>query len=251
MMKIDAKFRAFLVRKKGLVCIDGIELWKMRELLILMWTLFSRIFRGLFVKLRLGSSMGVVLCQSRVQLFHAKHIHAGHGLSLQEGCEIVGLSKRGIRFGSKCTVGRFATIRPTNVLFREPGEGLLLGDNSNIGPYSWIGCSGYIEIGDNVMMGPRVSLLAENHNFDRTDVLMKAQGVCRKGICIEDDVWLGANCSVLDGVTIGRGSVIATGAVVTKDVPPYSVVGGVPAKILKNRLTELEFNTLKMKGSSE
>jgi len=229
--------RSFLVRKKNLSSTDGMDRWGWRELLILSWTIGTRLVRGLAVKARLGCSKGMVLCQPRVKLFHARHIVAGRGLSLQEGCEIVGLSKRGICFGAKCTVGRFATIRPTNVLFREPGEGLEMGDNSNIGPYSWIGCSGFIRIGNNVMMGPRVSLLAENHNFERTDVPMKEQGVNRQGIQIDDDVWLGANCSILDGVKIGRGAIVATGAVVTEDVPPCAVVGGVPARVLKMRGT--------------
>jgi acetyltransferase-like isoleucine patch superfamily enzyme len=103
-------------------------------------------------------------------------------------------------------------------------------------PYSFIGCSGYIEIGNNVMMGPRVNLLAENHNFEQTDFPMKDQGVTRGTIVIEEDCWLGANCSVLSNVRIGRGSIVATGAVVTKDVPPYSIVGGVPARIIKSRI---------------
>ncbi len=68
-------------------------------------------------------------------------------------------------------------LRPSdNVLLDEPGEGMLVGDCSNIGPYSFIGCSGYIEIGRHVMMGPRVNLLAETHVFDRTDIPMQARG---------------------------------------------------------------------------
>jgi len=134
-------------------------------------------------------------------------------------------------------VGRFASICPTNPLLGEPGEGLKVGDNSNIGPGSYIGCSGYIEIGSRVMMGPRISLMGENHVFARTDIPMKEQGVRREFIKIEDDVWLGVNSTVLAGVTVGRGSIVAAGAVVTADVPPFSIVGGVPARILKSRLT--------------
>jgi acetyltransferase-like isoleucine patch superfamily enzyme len=234
-VNLESTIRYYLCRKKNIEYKRELSLWGRKELAILAWTLFSRMLRGMILRIRMAQASGMILAQKGVRLIHPSHIYAQGDLNLQEGCEIVGLSVRGIRFGSKCTVGRFATIRPTNVLFREPGEGLSLGDNSNIGPYSWIGCSGYIKIGKNVMMGPRVSLLAENHNFDRTDIPMKEQGVHRKGIVIEDDVWLGANSCVLDGVTIGTGSVIATGAVVTKDVPPFSVVGGVPAKVLRSR----------------
>ncbi|MNG32136.1 Virginiamycin A acetyltransferase [compost metagenome] len=76
---------------------------------------------------------------------------------------------------------------------------------------------------------------AENHVFSDKTKPIKEQGIYRQGITIEDDCWIGSNVTILDGVTIGTGSVVAAGAVVTKDVPPYSVVGGVPAKIIKER----------------
>jgi acetyltransferase-like isoleucine patch superfamily enzyme len=215
---------------------DHLMDWREKELCSFIWTLLWRLVQGMLIKYRLGASKGMVFCAPGVQLYHARHIRVGTLFSLEEGCEIVGLSKRGIVFGDRCTVGRFACIRPTNVMLNEAGEGLNVGDHSNIGPYSFIGCSGYIEIGSNVVMGPRVNLLAENHNFARTDVLIKRQGVTRGTIVIEDDCWLGANCSVLADVRISRGAIVAAGAVVTKDVPPYSVVGGVPACVIKFRI---------------
>lgn len=224
-----------LARSKGYDDASMLMEWDWPALGSFGWALTDRIQRGLWIRARLGRASGLVLAQRGVRIYHARHIRAGRGLSLQEGCEIVGLSKRGVQFGEKCTVGRFATIRPTNVLLREPGEGLKMGDRSNIGPYSWIGCSGYIEIGNDVMMGPRCNLLAENHAFDRTDLPMNRQGVVRGTIVIEDDVWLGANCSITSGVRIGRGSIIAAGAVVTHDVPPWSIAGGVPARIIRSR----------------
>jgi acetyltransferase-like isoleucine patch superfamily enzyme len=112
---------------------------------------------------------------------------------------------------------------------------LKIGNNSNIGPYCYIGCSGYIEIGNNVMISPRVSIYAENHVFDRTDITMKEQGVNRQFVKIEDDCWVAANSIILAGVTIGKGSVIAAGSIVTKDIPPYSIVAGVPARVIKQR----------------
>jgi acetyltransferase-like isoleucine patch superfamily enzyme len=232
MSNVIASF--FSRRKKIDVC--AVSDWTTREWLGLGRLIIARMLRGVLIRMSIGRASGVVLAERNVRLMYPRCIRSGRSLSLEEGCEIVGLSKKGVVFGNRCTVGRFATIRPTNVLVNEAGEGLKMGNNSNIGPYSWVGCSGYIEIGDNVMMGPRVSLLAENHNFDRTDIPMKDQGVTRGFIKIEDDCWLGANCSVLSGVTVGRGSIIATGAVVTKDVPPYSIVGGVPARIMRSRV---------------
>jgi acetyltransferase-like isoleucine patch superfamily enzyme len=232
---VKQKIIDLLVRKKGLNPDLDYSGWNWPELLFFALELTGRILRGLWLKVRVGSAPGLVLCQPRVVIKQGRHIRAGRGFSLQEGVEIVGLSKRGIRFGHRCTVGRYATIRPTNVLFREPGEGLEMGDHSNIGPYSYIGCSGFIKIGSNVMMGPRVTLIAENHNFDSTETTMKSQGVKREPITIEDDCWLGAGCMITAGVTVGKGSIIAAGAVVTKDVEAYSIVGGIPARLIRKR----------------
>jgi acetyltransferase-like isoleucine patch superfamily enzyme len=128
-----------------------------------------------------------------------------------------------------------AMIRPSGYYGNHIGDGLRMGDGSNIGAYSYIGCAGMINIGKNVMMGPRVSLLAEQHVFEDTGKDMKSQGVRSSGIVIEDDCWLGAGVMILDGVTIGTGSIVAAGAVVTKSVEPYSIVGGVPAKLIRSR----------------
>ena len=111
-----------------------------------------------------------------------------------------------------------------------------LGDNSNIGPYSFIGCSGYIEIGAAVLNGSaRHTCSPRTTTSTHAGVPIKSQGVTRRSITIEDDCWLGAGSTVLAGVTIGHDSVVAAGAVVTRDVPPYSVVGGVPARVLRSR----------------
>lgn len=198
-------------------------------------TLAARLWRGAWMKCRLPHVQGWMLADRGARVLHGRHLRTGQRFSLEEGALIVALSKRGVVFGERCTVGRFATIAPSNPLIAEPGEGLKVGDHSNIGPYAFIGCSGYIEIGSRVMMGPRVNLMAENHNFARTDVPMKEQGVTREFIRIEDDVWIGVNATILAGVTVGRGAIIAAGAVVTKDVPPYAIVGGVPARVLRER----------------
>ena len=109
-----------------------------------------------------------------------------------------------------------------------------LGDYSGIGIRAQI--NGKAVIGKNVMMGPDVCMYARNHAFDRTDIPMNQQGFTpEKPIVIEDDVWIGARVIILPGVHIGTGAVVGAGAVVTKDVPDYAVVGGNPARILKMR----------------
>jgi maltose O-acetyltransferase len=92
------------------------------------------------------------------------------------------------------------------------------------------------DIGDFVMVAPNVAILSSTHNHDRTDIPMIFQGeTTGRKVVIEDDVWLGRNVLVMPGVRIGKGSIVAAGAVVTRDIPMYSIVGGVPARIIRDR----------------
>jgi acetyltransferase-like isoleucine patch superfamily enzyme len=111
--------------------------------------------------------------------------------------------------------------------------GCTIGRNTYIGPHCVIGAGGGIRIGEDVVIGAYVNLLAENHNFDQTDKLISQQGVNRSGIIIERNAWVGNMAIILDGVTIGEGSVVGAGALVTKDVPPFSVAVGNPARVIK------------------
>lgn len=106
-----------------------------------------------------------------------------------------------------------------------------IGDHTRIGLHNTI--IGPVSIGDHVNLAQGITITALNHNFQKRDQLISQQGISTKKVTIENDVWVGANAVILPGVTIGTHSVVAAGAIVTKDVPPYSLVGGVPAKILK------------------
>lgn len=114
------------------------------------------------------------------------------------------------------------------------GKGISIGNNSGLG----INCKvrGPLEIGDNVMMGPDVVIMTNSHNFERIDIPMNIQGsAVPKKVVIGNDVWIGTRAIILPGTTIGNGAIIGAGAVVTKDVPEYGIVGGVPAKLIRNR----------------
>lgn len=114
------------------------------------------------------------------------------------------------------------------------GRGVTLGDRSGIGINASIGEQTHI--GSDVMMGPDCVIYTRNHRFDRLDIPMREQGYGPvEPVEIGDDCWIGGRVTILPGVHVGNGAVIAAGAVVTKDVPPYAVVGGVPAKIIYNR----------------
>lgn len=109
-----------------------------------------------------------------------------------------------------------------------------LGDHSGIGINARI--NGECRIGSHVMMGTDVVIITRNHAFDRTDIPMMEQGFEEeRPVTIGNDVWIGDRVIILPGVTIGDGSILAAGAVVTHDVPPYAIVAGVPAKVIKMR----------------
>ncbi|HDK41760.1 MAG TPA: acyltransferase [Candidatus Pacearchaeota archaeon] len=109
------------------------------------------------------------------------------------------------------------------------GPSLVIGDNSGIGENCRIGSM--TTIGRNVKMAPDVIICTENHRYTKETF----EGFVKKPVMIDDNVWIGYRVIILPGVHVGRNAIIGAGAVVTKDVPPYAIVGGVPAKVLKMR----------------
>ncbi|QXV67019.1 acyltransferase [Mucilaginibacter sp. 21P] len=117
------------------------------------------------------------------------------------------------------------------------GLDICIGDNSGIG----IDCvvSGQITIGRDVMMGPQCYILDANHDFSRTDIPMIQQGHSKKmPTVIEDDVWIGRQVIFTPGRTVKKGSIVGAGCVLSKDFPEYSIIGGNPSKLIRNRVTQ-------------
>lgn len=125
--------------------------------------------------------------------------------------------------GSKVDIGRKISFSPH----------VSLGDRSSIGDEAFI--FGRLTIGNDVMMAARCAFMGSNHNIARIDVPMNRQGGTEAEIVIGDDVWIGYDVKIMAGVHVGTGAVIGAGAVVTKDVPPYAVAGGVPARVIRYR----------------
>ena len=193
-----------------------------------------QILRGIRIRMKLKSHRGLIFCGKSVTVEHAYMVETGSNLILEDFVYINALSENGIRFGSNITIGRGTSITCTGVIANK-GVGLSIGNNSAIGSYSYIGARGEIKIGNDVIMGPMVTMFSENHNYGNLDLPIRKQGEFRKGIIIEDDCWIGTGSTILDGVTVGRGSVIAARSVVTKSVEAYSVVAGIPAQQIKRR----------------
>jgi acetyltransferase-like isoleucine patch superfamily enzyme len=191
--------------------------------------------RGTIKRLRFREYRGLTMIGCGTKIRHPRHLSVGKNFIVEDYAEIMALSSAGIVCGNNVTIGAFATIKPSNYYGKAIGQGLRIGDNSNIGRYNYVGCSGLITIGRDVMIGPRVSFYAENHNFESTDKTMAEQGVSCEPITVGDDCWIASGSIILAGVTIGTGSIIAAGSVVSKDVPPYSVAAGIPAKVIRSR----------------
>lgn len=130
----------------------------------------------------------------------------------------------------KFVLGRRSVVESFCCINNAVGD-VIIGDNTRIGLHTTV--IGPVEIGSNVNLAQGIVVTALNHNFTDCTRRIDEQGISTAKVTIGNDVWIGANATVLPGVTIGNHSVVAAGAVVTKDVPPYSLVGGVPAKILK------------------
>jgi acetyltransferase-like isoleucine patch superfamily enzyme len=205
-----------------------------QDLATLLRSRLAGLVRGMWCSLWLGRTDGYLFVGKHVLLRHPRHLSVGHAVTIGHYVLIDALSRDGVRLGDNVSIGDFATIKATGVI-SELGIGLGIGDNSNLGQYSFVGASGGVQIGRNVLVGQRVNFHSENHVFTDSDRPIKVQGTSRRGITVCDDCWIGSGSIVLDGVTIGEGAVVAAGSVVTKDVPPHTIVGGVPARVIKQR----------------
>lgn len=175
---------------------------------------------------------GWAAIERNVRLRYADHVRLEHGVYLDEGTYLHACP-RGIAIGRNTIVMHGAVLHVYN--FRNmPHSGITIGRDSLIGEYTVIRGQGGVTIGDRVYTSPFTQIIAVNHVFADPTRPFVEQGITAEGIIIEDDVWLGASAIVTDGVRIGRGAVVAAGAVVTSDVPPHTVVGGVPARVLRH-----------------
>jgi acetyltransferase-like isoleucine patch superfamily enzyme len=190
--------------------------------------------RGFFLRLMLKDSMGPIFLGRRCKIKFKHKIKVGRTLQIGDNVEIIGLSKLGILIGNNVSIHRNTIIECTGVI-SNLGEGLEIGNNVGIAQNCFIQVRGKVFIGNNVIFGPGVSVFSENHNFSDLSKFINEQGETRKGVTIEDGVWIGSGSIILDGVTIGSNSIIAAGSVVNKNVPQNTIFGGVPAKLIKTR----------------
>jgi acetyltransferase-like isoleucine patch superfamily enzyme len=185
---------------------------------------------------------GLVAIEDGVRIRFADQIHLGKGVYIDHGVYLHACPG-GIDVGEETLVMHNAELHVYN--FRDlPQSRIVIGRESLIGESCVIRGTGGVTIGDRVFLSPMVHIYSNNHVFADPDVCFVDQGITAEGVTIEDECWIGAQALILDGVTVGRRSVVAAGAVVNRDVPPYSLVGGVPARLIRRvKATEREVVT--------
>jgi len=191
---------------------------------------------GLFLRMKLyplllGKVGRGVTFGTNVVLRHPHKIFIGDNVIVDDNCvlDAKGETNNGLFIGNGVFIGR------NTILSCKNGD-IHLGERTNIGFNSEIFSASEVRVGKNNLIAAYCYLIGGTHSMDRTDLPPLDQSRISRGIHLEDNLWLGANVKVMDGVRIGHDSVIGTAAVVVKDVPPYSVAIGIPAKVIRNRL---------------
>jgi len=195
---------------------------------------------------RMGKSLYI---QTGVELINASCIEIGDHVKILRDVRLNAFAPNSkICLGNRVCLDRGVDI---NLVTDEGNCYVEIGEWTYLGPYSCMAGPGHIKIGKSCLIASHTGIYANNHSFADPTRYIWEQGITRKGIVIEDDCWLGTGVKVLDGVTIGQGSVVGAGAVVTKDIPPYSVAVGIPSKVIaqRNNKTGLETNLSNSKPS--
>jgi acetyltransferase-like isoleucine patch superfamily enzyme len=199
-----------------------------QDIVILMVSNFISLIRG-FIRLWTPILMG-----RNVRLYSKYNFTLARGVKIGAYCLLDALGHKGIVIGKGSSIGDYSILKVSGTL-TSIGNGIFIGENVGIGEFAHIGGAGGVCIGSNTIAGAYLSIHPENHNFINKESLIREQGVTRKGISIGENCWIGAKVTILDGSVVGKGCVIAAGAVVNGIFPDNVVVGGVPAKILKER----------------
>jgi acetyltransferase-like isoleucine patch superfamily enzyme len=180
----------------------------------------------------LGSAGRNLVFGAGVTLRHPRRIQLGDNVVIDADAvlDAKGTEDPGIRVGGGVVIGRSCVLSCK-------GGRIELGESVNLGLSCVLLSESEVRVGDNCIFAAHCYLVAGgNHDFSRVDVpIIQQPSLSRGGIRIEPNVWLGARVTVLDGVTIGHDSVVGAGAVVTRDLPPYSVAVGVPARVARMR----------------
>lgn len=207
--------------------------WPASSLMGVVFDWLIALTRGIVM---LGTVPGplVRFCESGVRVHGRRWCNFGRWLLLERGVTVRARGGGGIELGDYVVIGGYSVLEVSSGLATNQGF-IRVGTRSSMGDYCYVGGAGGVEIGEGVLIGQYVSLHSQNHRFRDVERPIREQGVTSLGVTVADDCWIGAGARILDGVHIGAGSVIAAGAVVTKSVPPGSIVAGVPGRVVGTR----------------
>jgi len=191
------------------------------------------IYRSIFG--RMGKSIYI---QNGVEVLGACNIEIGDGVHLFRGVRVDALGHQ----NNKITIREGVAIERNVDIGALDNTHIYIDKGTFIGVGACVAGPGNVKIGKRCLIAAHSGIFANNHKYGDPLRYIADQGVTCKGITIEDDCWLGHAVTVIDGVTIGKGSVIGAGSVVTKDIPPYSIAVGTPARVIKSRLPEDSIN---------
>lgn len=204
----------------------------LKYLISIIYKRLVMLIRGFFTNCK---KRGYFFRGFNVKMYCKSKIHIGKGVSIDRGSYLDALSTKGIIIGDNSSMGKHTVIECSGSI-KDIGKGIVVGNNVSLGANGFFGCAGGISIGDNTIMGNFVSFHSENHVFSSRKSPIRTQGVNREGITIGKDCWIGAKVTILDGVVVEYGCVIAAGALLTKgNYEAYGIYGGVPAKLIKFR----------------
>ena len=190
--------------------------------------------RGTLAQLLCGRKPKMLFLAPRARICGLSLLQFGPRLRLGSRTLITCWSQGGIRIGTDFSLGEYSSISNGFNPFATIGS-VIIGSNVGIGGHSFICCPSTLTIGDNTITGQYLSIHPQNHVFTDPTRPIRLQGMTAQGIHVGADCWIGAKVTILDGVSIGDGCVVAAGAVVTQSFPPRSIIGGVPAKLIGQR----------------
>lgn len=198
------------------------------------WRYGWMLIRGIFFSMGYSNISNKVFIGKNVRVYQKKSLAIGSQTKIRDNVKIDALARLGVSIGDRVVLGENTIIECTGAL-SFVGKGVVIGDRTSFGRNCFFGAAGGIEVGSDVIAGEFVRFHSENHIFNDKEMLIKDQGVSHQGIKIGNNCWIGAGAVFLDGAEIGNGCVVAANAVVNKKFGDNSVVGGVPAKVLKVR----------------
>ncbi|HUL21095.1 MAG TPA: DapH/DapD/GlmU-related protein [Thermodesulfobacteriota bacterium] len=162
-------------------------------------------------------------------MIHSMGGTIGKRVKFYGGVRIVGNAPGAIRIGDDVRILRGVTMSTT------PSGKIHIGSSSHVGESTIIFSDISIQIGDNVIIGPQNIIVDFDHTYASFEIPINQQGINRKEVTIEEDVWISSHCVIIKGVKIGKGAVIGAGSVVNREIPAYSVAAGVPIRVIKKR----------------